>query len=325
MLRSPLVVCWSQAAVVAVFLLAPPRASAAPPPPPRPPHVQALVSEAEAAFDRLDIARARDLWAQIYDLEKTTEWATVGICQLGQIDRRLWRWVDAVDELTQCVQQMRPPATPRERALYETRHADLATARQRVGEIRVFAPAGAKPVLVGGRLVDKDDPIYVAPGQHEVTAVLPDGRMARSTVQVSAGERRAVVVGHEPAGPRPVAPRPAMPAVAPARPRTGPAPWLVYAGLGTSGAFLASGIALHIVASLEDSALRDAMCKPHSDGEYKEGLRTEQHAVELKQHLSTAALIAGTALGAATIIYAVLPNGAEVRASAAGAEVRFSW
>ncbi|WP_434042795.1 MULTISPECIES: hypothetical protein [Sorangium] len=283
--------------------------------------MEALVREAEAALDRLDIARGRDLWAQIYDIERST----VGICQLGQLDRRLGRWVDAAEELTRCVQGMRPPATTRERRLHDTRHADLAAVRREVAQIHVFAPAGAAPVLVDGRLVDESGQIYVAPGQHEVAAALPDGRKARSTVHVTAGESRAVLLSPEPAGLRQGAPPPPRPAGAPARPAAPPAPWLLYAGSAASGAFLVSGIALHVVASLEDSALRDEMCKPHSDIEDAGAFRREQHAVELKQHLSTAALVAGTALGAATLVVAALPSGAQVRASAGAAEVRFSW
>ncbi|WP_437956096.1 hypothetical protein WME76_32185 [Sorangium sp. So ce119] len=283
--------------------------------------MEALLREAEAALDRLDIARGRDLWAQIYDVERST----VGICQLGQLDRRLGRWVDAAEELTRCVQEMRPPATTTEQRLHDTRHADLAAARREVAQLRVFAPAGAAPVLVDGRLVDESGQIYVAPGQHEVAAALPDGRKARSTVHVTAGESRAVLLSPEPAALRKGAPPQARPAGAPARPAAPPAPWLLYAGSAASGAFLVSGIVLHIVASVEDSALRDEMCKPHSDIEDAGAFRREQHAVELKQHLSTAALVAGTALGAATLVVAVLPSGAQVRASAGGAEVRFSW
>ncbi|AUX36136.1 hypothetical protein SOCE836_083420 [Sorangium cellulosum] len=306
-----------------MFLLALPLAAAAspprPPPPPRSPRVAALVREAEAALDRLDIARARDLWAQIYELERST----VAICQLGQLDRRLGRWVDAAGELTRCVQEMRPPATAMERRLHDTRHADLAAARRQVAELRVFAPAGAAPVLVDGRIVDESGRTYVEPGQHEVTAALPDGRKARSTVRVTAGESRAVLLSPEPASLRPAAPPPARPAGAPAQPAAPPAPWLLYAGSAASGAFLVSGIVLHIVASLEDSALQAEMCKPRSTGNPK--LLEELHAVEVQQHISTAALVAGTALGAATLVVAMLPSGAQIRAHSAGAEVRFSW
>jgi hypothetical protein len=112
---------------------------------------------------------------------------------------------------------------------------------------------------------------------------------------------------------------------APAQPEPSPAPWLLYTGSAASGAFLVSGIVLHIVASIEDTALRDEMCKPHSDMETAGVFRREQQAVEVKQHLSTAALVAGTALGAATLAIAVLPNGTQIRARRAGAEVRFSW
>ncbi|WP_437606826.1 hypothetical protein WMF20_38695 [Sorangium sp. So ce834] len=323
MLRSALVVGGSKAAAVTMFLLALPLAAAAPPsrppPPPRSPRVAALVREAEAALDRLDIARARDLWAQIYELERST----VAICQLGQLDRRLGRWVDAAGELTRCVQEMRPPATPMERRLHDTRHADLAAARRQVAELRVFAPAGAAPVLVDGRIVDESGRIYVEPGQHEVTAALPDGRKARSSVRVTAGESRAVLLSPEPASLRPAAPPPARPAGAPARPAAPPAPWLLYAGSAASGAFLVSGIVLHIMASLEDSALRTEMCK--ADWEETEAARRAMLAIDVKQHISTAALVAGSALGAATLAVALLPRGAQVRATAGGAEVRFSW
>lgn len=306
-----------------MLLLALSPAFAAPPPRPpslpRSPRVAALVREAEAALDRLDVARARDLWAQIYDLERST----VGICQLGQLDRRLGRWVDAAEELTRCVQEMRPPATPQERRLHDTRHADLAATRRQVAELHVFAPAGAAPVLVDGRLVDEAGRIYVEPGQHEVTAVLPDGRKARSTVRVTAGTSRAVLLSPEPAALRPVASPPARPAGAPAQPTASPAPWLLYAGSAASGAFLVSGIVLHIVASLEDSALQTEMCKPRSAGNPK--LLEDLHAIEVQQHISTAALVAGTALGAATLVVALLPNGAQIRARRAGAEVHFSW
>ncbi|MGK3985766.1 hypothetical protein WME99_22150 [Sorangium sp. So ce136] len=306
-----------------MFLLALPLAFAAPPPSrpssPRSPRVAALVREAEAALDRLDIALARDLWAQIYDLERST----VGICQLGQLDRRLGRWVDAAEELTRCVQEMRPPATPQERRLHDTRHADLAATRRQVAELRVFAPAGAAPVLVDGRLVDETGRIYVEPGPHEVTAVLPDGRKARSTVRVAAGKSRAAVLSPEPASLHPIAPPPVVRAGAPAQPAAPSSPWLLYAGSAASGAFLVSGVVLHIVASLEDSSLRTEMCK--ADWEETEAARRAMLAIDVKQHISTAALVAGSALGAATLVVALLPSGTQVRASAGGAEVRFSW
>ncbi|XYH99962.1 hypothetical protein ACMHYB_09455 [Sorangium sp. So ce1128] len=142
----------------------------------------------------------------------------------------------------------------------------------------MFAPAGAAPVIVDGRLVDETGRIYVEPGQHEVTAVLPDGRKARSTVRVAAGKSQAVALSPEPASLHPVAPPPVVPAGAPAQPAAPPAPWLLYAGSAASGAFLVSGIVLHIVASLEDSALQAEMRKPRSAGNPKllEGL----HAIE---------------------------------------------
>jgi hypothetical protein len=318
LLRSALVICLSHVAAVAMFLLALDPAFAAQPPP-RSPRVTALIKEAEAALERLDIARARDLWAQIYDIERST----VGICQLGQLDRRLGRWVDAVVELTRCVQEMRPPATSGERRLHDTRHADLAAARMEVAQLHVFAPAGAAAVLVDGRLMDESGQIYVAPGQHEVTAMLADGRKIRSVVHVAARESRVVLLSAEPASVRSVAPLKATLAGAPTRTGGPAAPWLLYSGSAASGVFLVSGIVLHIVASTQDSALRAEMCKP--EWEENGEARRAMHAIDVKQHISTAALVAGSALGAATLVIAALPSSPQVRASAGGAEVRFSW
>ncbi|XXY47150.1 tetratricopeptide repeat protein [Sorangium sp. So ce269] len=184
-LRSLLVQAFAAAAF---FFFLPP--SGAEQPPTRPAHIQKLVREAEAAFDRLDIALARQLWAQIHELEHTN----VAMCQLGQLDRRMDRWVDAVDELERCVARMEPPETPREQRLYETRHEDLAVARQHVAEVAVLAPPGATAVLVGGRRVDKTGRIYVAPGQHEVSAALPDGQVVSTTVSAPAGESRTALL-----------------------------------------------------------------------------------------------------------------------------------
>ncbi|AUX30411.1 MULTISPECIES: hypothetical protein [Sorangium] len=171
-------------AVVAFFVLLPP--AGAEEVPRRPPHIQKLVQEAEAAFDRLDIALARQIWALIYAHERTN----VAMCQLGQLDRRMARWVDAVDELERCVARMAPPETPAEQRLYATRHGDLAVARQHVAEVAVLAPPGATAVLVGGRRVDKTGRIYVAPGQHEVSAALPDGQVVSTTVSASGSTLR---------------------------------------------------------------------------------------------------------------------------------------
>ncbi|WP_437783515.1 hypothetical protein [Sorangium sp. So ce1097] len=307
-------------AVAAFFLFLPP--SGAEQPPRRPPHIQKLVREAEAAFDRLDIALARQLWARVYELERSN----VAMCQLGQLDRRLARWVDAVDELERCVARMRPPRTPRERRLYETRHDDLAVARQHVAEIAVLAPPGAMAMVVGGRRVDdKTGRIYVTPGEHEVSAALADGRVLRTTVSAEAGESRTALLG-PPAAPPPV------PAAAPPPPRAPEPPagqadgprWVVPAGAAASLALLATGIGLHVAAASERAEIATEVYAPDlSTWQWR--TRENVASVAVMDQISTATLAAGTTLAGATLLYAVLRDDTQIRARAGGVEVRFVW
>ncbi|WP_438019236.1 hypothetical protein WMF18_09275 [Sorangium sp. So ce315] len=316
-------------AVAAFFLFLPP--SGAEQPPRRPPHIQKLVREAEAAFDRLDIAGARQIWARIHELERSN----VAMCQLGQLDRRLARWVDAVDELERCVARMRPPRTPRERRLYETRHEDLAVARQHVAEIAVLTPPGAMAMVVGGRRVDdKTGRIYVMPGEHEVSAALADGRVLRTTVSAEAGESRTALLG-PPAAPPPVpaaAPPPPVPTAAPPPPRAPEPPasqadgprWVVPAGAAASLALLATGIGLHVAAASERAEIRPIVC-PLDNVCQQPWNRDDAARVTTMDQISTVTLVAGTTLAGATLLYVVLRDGTEIRARAGGAEVRFVW
>jgi hypothetical protein len=56
-------------------------------PPSRSREVQELIQEAEKAAKRLELARARELWARVYALESST----MDLCQLGVFDLRLDR------------------------------------------------------------------------------------------------------------------------------------------------------------------------------------------------------------------------------------------
>ncbi|AGP35226.1 hypothetical protein SCE1572_12290 [Sorangium cellulosum So0157-2] len=323
--------------------------------------------EAEAAFDRLDIALARQIWARIHELERTN----VAMCQLGQLDRRLARWVDAVGELELCVAQMKPPETPREHRLYETRHDDLAVARQHVAEVAVLAPPGAAAVLVSGRRVGATGRIYVAPGQHEVSAALADGRVVRTTVSAEAGESRTALLA-PPAATPPVpaaAPLPEAPLVAepppvvtpplpldvpppvpeasspvppdptseeqPAAPLPPRAPeaqapqaatprWIVPAGAAASLALLATGVALHVAAASERAEVRTKVYSP-DDTTWRWSTSENVASVAMMDQISTATLVAGTTLAGATLIYAVLRDGTQIRARVTGVEVMFVW
>ncbi|WP_437837729.1 hypothetical protein [Sorangium sp. So ce1153] len=325
-LRSLLV----QAFAAAAFLLFLPPAGAEQPPT-RPAHIKKLVREAEAAFDRLDIAGARAIWARIYALEHTN----VAMCQLGQLDRRLARWVDAVDELERCVAKMEPPETPREQRLYETRHEDLAEARQQVAEVAVLAPPGAIAVLVGGRRVGDTGRIYVAPGQHEVSAALPDGQVVSTTVSAPAGESRTALLAPPTATPPTATPptaTPPVPAAAPPPPRApqppagqgDPARWIVPAGGAASLALLATGLALHVAAASERAEV-GTVVYALDQSTWRWRTRENVASAAMMDQISTATLVAGTTLAGATLIYAVLRDGTQIRARVTGAEVMFVW
>ncbi|WP_437957279.1 hypothetical protein WME76_39105 [Sorangium sp. So ce119] len=184
--------------------------AAAADPPPRSREVQERIEEAEKAAKRLDLARARELWARINELEPST----MAVCQLGVFDLRLGRLEEAAAELSTCVAQMPAPTNDIERRRHEVRRADLAPVRQRVAELHVSAPPGTARLLVDGREVSAGGPVFVAPGQHDVTATGKQGQVARALVQVTAGQSRRVALAF-------VAPKAAG---APARARN---PWTI--------------------------------------------------------------------------------------------------
>ncbi|WP_234023358.1 hypothetical protein [Sorangium cellulosum] len=153
-------------------------------PPPRSREVEALIQEAEEAAKRLELARARALWARVNALEPST----MAVCQLGVFDLRLDRLAEAAAEFSTCVEQMPAPTSDIERRRYEVRRADLAAVRQRVAELQVSAPPGTARLVVSGKQVSAGRPVFVVPGQHEVTATGKQGQVAHALVKVTAGE-----------------------------------------------------------------------------------------------------------------------------------------
>jgi hypothetical protein len=304
----------SRAAAFAGVLVAAHAGAAAPPA--RSAKVQELIREAKADVDRLDVAGARDKWAQIYELERSTP----ALCQLGQLDARLARWEHAATELSQCVAQMPPPRTAVERKRYDARRADLADVRLRVGELHVYPPAGALQVFVDGRQVGGASQVYVAPGQHEVTAVRQDGKMARAAVSVAPGEARGVPLAFDVEKPAaPAAVGRAAPALAPlaAPPLPSPDPWLIAAGTTASTALLVAGVGLYTKSS--------PVKGDGANGDKCPWTERELDQASAMNHWGTALLITGTALGAATLMYVVLPRGTVIRVGPSGAEVKHAW
>lgn len=170
-----LLVCLSSAAALAAFFVS--FRAKADPPPLRSLAVKELFADADRAVDQLDIARARELWAQVYQLEPST----AAICQIGQLDRRLDRVEEAAAELCQCIHELRAPRDERERLLWDQRHADFVAVKQRLGALTVNVSDPKSEVIVDGRragLAPLKCPVFVAPGEHRVVAQLGGMRVA---------------------------------------------------------------------------------------------------------------------------------------------------
>ncbi|KYF74093.1 hypothetical protein BE17_52340 [Sorangium cellulosum] len=292
--------------------------------------VQELINEAEKAAKRLEIARARELWARVNALKPST----MAVCQLGVFDLGLDRLEEAAAELEKCVEQMPAPTNDIERRRYEVRHAALAAVRQRVAELHVSPPPGTARLLVDGREVSAGGPVFVTPGQHEVTAMGKQGQVGHALVKVAARESRRVSLAFEvPKASAARAPVPAPVAPAPARPR--PNRWIIGTGAAASVALLGAGAGLHLAgdaaeidAAANAARLSDGTLLPSSAGFRR--AYDEANAANTRSYLfhgfGSAALIAGAALGAATVVYVVFPRGkAEIRTRAAGAEVKLVW
>ncbi|WP_437763844.1 hypothetical protein WMF27_38765 [Sorangium sp. So ce281] len=304
--------------------------------------VKELIHEAGAALARLDVARARELWGEVYDIERSN----VAMCNMGQLDLRMGRWEEAVVELSQCVEHMPAPRTEVERRLYDHRHADLARARRRVGEVVLVPPPGVVGMFVNGRGVKDGSRVYVRPGQHEVMAVGQEGQVARAGVKVEAGESKEVPLTFDKPAQAPEdraqppkrasgpgAPGPAAPKGPPqGAGRPGPDLRIVTTGAVASVGFLvagtvclqsAQGYGQEATAARHHARVMGAV-DPAFQPDYNEMIDAAAHE-KLMRLLGTSALIAGAAAGAATLVYVWLPNDAQIRVTAHGAEVRVRW
>jgi hypothetical protein len=293
--------------------------------------VARLRAQADAAKADGRLAESRDLWIAIWRLDRSQ----VAACTVGALSYRLDKQPDAVRWLSLCKETMRKPATPQERALYESRLVELEQARLRVGELRVHAPAGASitiddvPAEAGSGV-----PIPVDPGRHVVHAELR-GAPARAEVDVPRGETRDVTLTFPTTVPNGTA-RPAENRVArgptkipsPEEPRVG----VVVGGIGASTAFLALGAGLRAFARGQEEMGLDAARDAGPSGCYRRTSPGCEEAIaswdtmETARAWSTTSLVVGGVLAAATLGYVVYPRGrAEVTVSAEGFTVRGAW
>ncbi|AUX20432.1 hypothetical protein SOCEGT47_009010 [Sorangium cellulosum] len=274
-----------------------------------------LVAQAHAAVDEGRLADARDLWMAVWRLEGSQ----VAACNIGALSFRIGEMPAAVRWLSLCKEIMRPPATPEERALHESRLVDLARARQLVGELRVTAPPGARITVDDAPVeIARGEPVPVEPGRRVVRAAL-DGRTAEVEVDVPRGEARDVRLTF------PARPSPAPPPPAPSRPSRA----LITGGLGLSATFTALGGVLLLGAERREEAVYAAARAAGPNGCFRLRWPMCQQAASARDDMrafrdvGVAGLIAGGAVLAATLGYTFYPRGqADVRVTADGITVR---
>ncbi|WP_433928523.1 PEGA domain-containing protein [Sorangium cellulosum] len=190
-----------------------------------------LERSADRAVAEGQLAKARDLWLQVWQLAPSEKAA----CNVGQLAFRVGDMARAAEFLALCLERTPAPRSAAERERYASRALDLARVKQEVGALTFAVPPGAQ-LSIDGRPVGQAPlgrEVYVEPGSHRVRAAL--GAAAKeTTVEVRAGEARLLVLDLAPAAPvggvAPAAPAggvaPAAPAggVAPAAPAGGVAP-----------------------------------------------------------------------------------------------------
>ncbi|WP_437810831.1 hypothetical protein [Sorangium sp. So ce1078] len=306
-----------------------------------------LMQQAHAAVDEGRLADARDLWMAVWKLERSQ----VAACNLGALSFRLGDAPAAVRWLSLCKEMMRKPRTPGERELYESRLADLARARQVVGELRVVAPAGAAATIDGEPVeFDGGKPVPVLPGRHVVRAS-SDGRTAVAEVDVPRGGTREVRLafaapsgeagaagGPGASGAPGAAPEAAdgrgaaggagVPRPSPSPPPPGPRPDVIVGGVGLSATLAALGGVMMMATEKKEAAGRAAARSAGPSGCFRmtwpmcRDSASAYGDMRAFRTVGIAAFAVGGAVLGATLTYALVPRGqAELNVSAEGIAV----
>ncbi|WP_437671797.1 hypothetical protein [Sorangium sp. So ce131] len=253
------------------------------------------------------LAEARDLWLQIWQLERSEQAA----CNVGQLSLRIADMPRAAEFLTACLARERAPAPTDAdaRARHASRTLDLARARQAVGALTFAAPRGAE-LSIGGRPLGRAPlgrEVFVAPGAHRVRVAL--GEAAREvSVEVRAGEARLVVLDlAAPAG-------------------SGPAAGLLALGGVASAACVVLG-AVFLDEAGENEREFDGLLERNHGGYRIAGAELQRAqgaymAMERAEERAALALAAGALVAGGTLVYALFPRSDGPGTAAPGARLR---
>ncbi|WP_437501340.1 hypothetical protein [Sorangium sp. So ce1099] len=289
-----------------------------------------LERSADRAVAEGQLAKARDIWLQIWQLEPSEKAA----CNVGQLAFRVADMPRAAEFLALCLEKTPAPAGDEARERYASRALDLARAKQEVGALTFAVPQGAQLSIddrpVGRAPLGRE--VFVAPGSHRVRAAL-DMAAKEAAVEVRAGETRLVVI--DLAAPAPVADwrRQATPR-APAPPRLmapagqaapadeGPAAGLILlGGVATAGCITLGAIFL-TESRGHERTFDDVIARNHGGyriaGAELQRAQSAYRAMEQAEERAAVALVAGAILGAGTLVYALFPRSRGPRLTAAG-------
>ncbi|WP_437924823.1 hypothetical protein WMF37_38255 [Sorangium sp. So ce291] len=290
-----------------------------------------LERSADRAVAEGQLAKARDIWLQLWQLEPSEKAA----CNVGQLAFRVADMPRAAEFLALCLEKTPAPGGGEARERYASRALDLARARQEVGALTFAVPQGAQLSIddrpIGRAPLARE--VFVAPGSHRVRAAL-DTAAREAAVEVRAGEARLVVI--DLAAPVPVADRrrqatprapgparlmaPAGQAVVPAE--EGPAPGLILVGGAATAGCVTLGAIFLTESRGHERRFDDLIARNHGGyriaGAELQRAQNAYSAMERAEERAAVALIAGAVLGAGTLVYALLPRGRGPRLTAAG-------
>ncbi|WP_437285712.1 PEGA domain-containing protein [Sorangium sp. So ce406] len=298
-----------------------------------------LERSADRAVAEGQLAKARDLWLQVWQLAPSEKAA----CNVGQLAFRVGDMTRAAEFLALCLERTPAPRSGAERERYASRALDLARVKQEVGALTFAVPPGAQ-LSIDGRPVGQAPlgrEVYVEPGSHRVRAAL--GAAAKeTTVEVRAGEARLLVIdlappapvgGVAPAAPvgaeqaTPRAPAPAgLPGAAGLAPGSeGPATALVLLGGAATAGCITLGAIFLAEANGHQRRFDELLARNHGGyriaGAELQRAQSAYGAMGRAEERAAIALTAGALLGAGTLIYALLPRSRGPRVTAAGTQL----
>ncbi|WP_437731481.1 hypothetical protein [Sorangium sp. So ce1335] len=308
-----------------------------------------LERSADRAVAEGQLARARDIWLQVWQLAPSEKAA----CNVGQLAFRVGDKARAAEFLALCLERTPAPRSAEERERHASRALDLARVKQEVGALTFAVPPGAQ-LSIDGRPIGQAPlgrEVVVEPGAHRVRAAL--GAAAKeATVEVRAGESRQVVLDLAPpapagglappapaGGPAPpapagagqTAPRAPTPAgwpqaAGPAAPGSeGPATALVLLGSAATAGGVTLGAIFLAEAHGHERRFDDLLARNHGGyriaGAELQRAQSAYRAMGRAEERAAIALTAGALLGAGTLLYALYPRGRGPRVTAAGTQL----